>query len=214
MTDWVQYGALLLAKHNHSEPLKKGQVRCEVVFRKADDARIDAAVDQICDRIAKQIYDSGIITKARRERRANAMPNTLSPTEEAAKLLKEYAIDKRAKEAAGDVGSVHKLNAEPELRSDHYSELMKRVAARDAAEIAKVRAPRVQHAQPDTDTETMAEKIARYMKAGLNWDQAATKAMGPPNAQERFATTSETDINGGSPRRVSGANINPRPLSP
>jgi hypothetical protein len=257
--DWIEYGEELLAKYDDGNGKP---VRCEVVFKKsAADARIEAAIDEVCERLAKQIFDSGMITKARQQIRSANMPNTLSPSEEAAKLLKEYAADKARR--ATDAESIHKFNASAELRRDHYSRLMKMVAEHDAREIAKSRGdvpaylgpewlkdgmvidwnspedasravraerlakskgevPKVVHAQPSSDTDTdsddesVAEKIARYMKAGLNWDQAATKAIqGPANAQERFATTAETNLNGGSPRQVvSNSRINPRPLSP
>jgi hypothetical protein len=180
-------------------------------------------IDNACTDIARKIVKSmevkqhaqRILEKMQRVQTVQARkdePMKLSPSEEAEKLLKEYAIDK-ARKAAADAESIHKLNAEPELRRDHYAELMKRYAAHNAAEIAKVRQPKVEHAQPDDD-------------GPIDWsdDKAATRAyrkeqaakasgrQGPPNAQDRFSTTSETDLNGGTPRQVSGANINPRPL--
>jgi hypothetical protein len=184
------------------------------------------------ERLPSEVFDkffrrsgskpSAIVTVNKHQKRND--PMKLSPTQEAARILAEYKAEKRAKELASPIEAIHKANHDPVLASDHYTQLMKRVAQASSNEIAKVKGtrPKVVHAQPDSDKapdddgEPLDKKIARIMREkgwGVDkFDLAASQAIN--DGPRRFATTSETDLNGGSPRQVTGANLNPRPLSP
>jgi hypothetical protein len=130
-----------------------------------------------------------------------------------AELMKRYAAANAAEIAKSRGNPPAYLDPEwlkPGMEID-WSNPVDATRAYRAEKLAKSKVPHVEHAQPDGDDDE---------KTDWNDDKSATRAYrreqaakasgrnGPPNAQDRFSTTSETDINGGSRRQVSGANVN------
>jgi hypothetical protein len=181
----------------------------------------EATIDAACEDIARKILTLMDVKKTAAEihekmkrvqvhAKREDDPMKLSPMEEATKLLREYHAEKLAK-ANDPIAEIRKANADPVLSSNHYAELMKRYAAHNAAEIAKVRQPRVELAQPDGDDDGPVDwSDDKAATRAYRKEQAAkaSGANGPPNAQDRFSTRTETGINDGKPRQVTGANVN------
>lgn len=106
------------------------------------------------------------------------------------------------------IEAIKKSNADPVLSPNHYELLQKRVAQAASAEIAKIKGGRVPHvelAQPDSSKGDDGKHV--------DWsdDKQATAAY----RREKAAKAQWHDgENSRAERRVTGENLNPRPLSP
>jgi len=175
---------------------------------------LDEKIDRLCDEIARKFIEKrNQIDQAARDklelgkriiaRRDEILKQrTEKPMFEISPETIAYVKSRRLEKAAAPlpldpIGAIHKANASATLSPTHYADLMKRVADANNAEIAKSKGkvPVVEHASTDDkDVDWSDDKQAT---AAYRREQAAKASgrSGPPNAQNRFSTRTETGIN-------------------